>query len=330
MFSLYKRIGVTMNGRIITFPTPFGVFTFLFVLSFLWTTWFTVGKGEQAVKFTLGAYSGSYSPGGPYFKLPWPFEDFEKVDVQHIVEVPIGYRHDSKGAPIDVPEESETLTGDANTVMIDSTLQFQRSDAKKWLLIAQEPERVLKLLAQSALRSATAERTFDQILTTERTAAQAGSEKRIRDSLETVGISATVVAHQIQDTQPPAPVKAAFADVTNALEEKNKKTHEANGYLGEMRQAARGEAQKLLEGAVGYKNRRVNEARGEADRFDLIYAQYKNAPDLTRDRMRFEALEAVLPGKMQIIDKSGSQSNSPLLKFVDIGAMVHKKQQESK
>ncbi len=299
MFSLYKTatvylgFGSKYGPRTWFIPTPLGLVLIVYLLITLWSVPFTVGKGEQVGKFTMGAYTGSYSPGGPYFKLPWPFEEIERVEVQRIVEIPIGYEM-VNGKSVDKPEESETLTGDQNTVLLDSTLQFQRSDAKLWLLTAEDPQRVLKLLAQSALRSAAASRTFDQVLTTERTAAQIDSEKRIRDSLVSLNLGASVVAHQIQDTQPPKPVRQAFADVTNAVEDKNKLIHQANGYSGERVQKAKGEATKLLEDAMGYKNRRINEARGEADRFELVYAQYKNAPDLTKDRMRFEALEAIL------------------------------------
>ena len=49
-----------------------------------------------------------------------------------------------------------------------------------------------------------------------------------------------------------------------------------------------------------------NEAKGEAQKFSLLLAEYRKAPDITRRRLYLEAMAAILPNlqKKIIIDDS--------------------------
>jgi membrane protease subunit HflK len=77
---------------------------------------------------------------------------------------------------------------------------------------------------------------------------------------------------------------------------------------------AEGQARARLQQAEGYKTARVSEARGEADRFDLIYAEYRAAPRVTRERMFLEMMETVLGRTDNVIldNKSGAVPVIPL------------------
>ena len=70
----------------------------------------------------------------------------------------------------------------------------------------------------------------------------------------------------------------------------------------------------MLQEAEGYKTARVSEARGEADRFNLIYDEYRAAPRVTRERMFLETMETVLGRTDNIIldSKSGAVPILPL------------------
>jgi membrane protease subunit HflK len=50
----------------------------------------------------------------------------------------------------------------------------------------------------------------------------------------------------------------------------------------------------------------VNEARGQAEKFSLLHAEYRKAPEITRRRLYLEAMQAILPSlqKKIIIDDS--------------------------
>jgi membrane protease subunit HflK len=77
---------------------------------------------------------------------------------------------------------------------------------------------------------------------------------------------------------------------------------------------ARGEAERVLQAAEGYKQQTVAEATGQAARFLKIYDEYKKAPDVTRRRMFLETMERVLGGTDKIIlDSKGGQGVVPYL-----------------
>lgn len=68
---------------------------------------------------------------------------------------------------------------------------------------------------------------------------------------------------------------------------------------------ASGQAQRTILEAEGFARRRVNVARGDADRFDSMLDAYQSAPGVTRSRLYLETMEDVLP-RMQdvmIIDR---------------------------
>jgi membrane protease subunit HflK len=77
---------------------------------------------------------------------------------------------------------------------------------------------------------------------------------------------------------------------------------------------AKGNAKKIIEEAYGYKSQRINNAKGETERFLDILGEYKNAPEVTRKRMYLETMQKILPTveSVYIIDKN-QQSPLPFL-----------------
>ena len=112
----------------------------------------------------------------------------------------------------------------------------------------------------------------------------------------------------LQDVNPPDSVKPSFNEVNEAIQEKERLTNEALAEYNPAMPRARGDAQRVIEEAEGYAAARVNRARGEASRFEAIYAEYRNAPRVTRARMYLETLSEVMPrlGQKVILDESGA------------------------
>ena len=76
----------------------------------------------------------------------------------------------------------------------------------------------------------------------------------------------------------------------------------ANKLLGD----ARGQAAQIREDAAAYKNRVVQEAEGEAQRFISVYDEYAKAPEVTRKRLFLETMEQVLRGSNKVIIERGN------------------------
>ena len=64
----------------------------------------------------------------------------------------------------------------------------------------------------------------------------------------------------------------------------------------------------MREEAAAYKNRVVQEAEGEAQRFISVYDEYAKAPDVTRKRLFLETMEQVLGGSNKVIVEQGQNT----------------------
>jgi membrane protease subunit HflK len=106
--------------------------------------------------------------------------------------------------------------------------------------------------------------------------------------------------------QPPREVADAFAEVVRAGQNQQQLINEAEQYRNQQLRLADGEAAKLIEDASAYKASTVAQAEGEAARFLSVYDQYKNAKDVTRERLFLETMEQVLGQTNKVIVEQGA------------------------
>ena len=72
--------------------------------------------------------------------------------------------------------------------------------------------------------------------------------------------------------------------------------------------------------AQGYRARVIAQAEGDALRFDQIYTQYANAPQVTRERMYLETMQQILSNTSKVYldsQKNGSLLYLPLDRILD-------------
>ena len=97
----------------------------------------------------------------------------------------------------------------------------------------------------------------------------------------------------------------AFRDVQAAEQERDRVERQADAYANRRTAEARGESAQLLEAAEGYRARVVNDAVGEASRFEAVLNEYVQAPEVTRKRLYIETMQKVLGGVDKIIIEGG-------------------------
>jgi membrane protease subunit HflK len=76
---------------------------------------------------------------------------------------------------------------------------------------------------------------------------------------------------------------------------------------------ARGEAARILEESVAYRDQVIAAAEGEASRFTQVLAEYEKAPEVTRERLYIESLESVLSNSTKIMLDVDSGNNLMVL-----------------
>lgn len=297
------------------------VLIIIFIIIIISTSIYTVGETERAVVTTFGKVT-SVNGAGLHFKLPFPIQDLEKVDMT-TQKLTIGYVENGS-VMTTKQDESKMITGDYNVVSVDFFMEWKVSDPQKYLFSSEQPVKILKNIAQAAARDVMGSKTVDDVLTTGKVAIQTEIKDIMVSRLEQYDIGVQIIEVKIQDAEPPTEaVVAAFKAVETAKQEKETTINIAKAYENSVIPAARADADKLLKEAEAFKEKRINEATGESAKFTAMYEEYILNKDVTRRRMYLEMIEKVLPGVEVYIDSgSGMEKIMVVGEETDVAAMA--------
>ena len=252
---------------------------------------------EQGVVLRFGKFVSTTQPGLNYH-IPYPIETVLTPKVTKVNRIDIGFRAASdtgRTAGVDdVSEESLMLTGDENIVNIDFSVFWVIKDAGKFLFKIQSPVETVKAAAETAMREVVAKSRLQPILTEGRSNVENETQDIIQGLLDEYESGIQITQVQTQKADPPDQVIDAFRDVQAARADMERSKNEAEAYQNDVIPRARGDAAKILQEAEAYKKQVVALAEGEASRFLAIYNEYKNAKQVTQERMYLETMERVL------------------------------------
>lgn len=273
-------------------------------------SYYTIKEEEQAVVCTFGAPKAVTTPG-LHFKIPF-VQTVTKVNTT-IQGFSIGYHSTGE------EDDALMITSDYNFIFVDFYAEYRVTDPVKALYASQNPELVLKNIAQNCIRTTIGSYTVDSVLTTGKNEIQSNIKQLILDKLEEYDIGIQLVNITIQDATPPnTEVENAFKEVETAKQGKETALNNANKYRNEQIPNAEAEADKILQDAEAEKQERINEANGQAARFNSMYQEYVKYPEVTKKRMFYEAMENVLPDVKVVIQSKDGNMNTilPLDSFV--------------
>ncbi|THD62198.1 FtsH protease activity modulator HflK [Phenylobacterium sp.] len=274
---------------------------------------YQVQPNEEAVVTTFGAYSRDEAPGLRYH-LPWPIEHAEKVPVTSLNRIDIGGGGTTDS---DIPQESLMLTSDENIVDLTFSVTWRVSDAARYVFSTRSPDEAVKAVAESAMREVIGKTQLDPILTNGRGQVQLETADLMQKTLDSWGAGVRIVEVQIRSVNPPQDVVAAFRDVQSAEQDRDSAVNEADAYRNRVVNEAKGDAARIVQYAEGYRQQAVLTATGDAARFNSIYAEYKRAPQATRDRLYLETMERVLARSNKVVI-SGKGITAPVILPPDV------------
>lgn len=291
----------------------------------LLTGFYTVKPNEIGLNLIFGRYVSS-SANGLSYNLPYPIGSVERPSVTEYRTIEIGVRGADvgrRGAPRVADTDSLMLTGDENIVDIDFTLQWQVDPAQvtNFVFNLQNPSGTVRVVAESAMREVIGRRNIQSILTTDRAAIEEEVKQLTQDTLNGYNGGIEILRVNLQRVDPPQQVIDAFRDVQAARQDQDRMRNEADTYASKIVPEARGEAIKITQGAEAYRDRLIAEAKGAASRFGQVFAEYKKAPAVTRERMFIEAMEDILAGadKLIVSPQAGGQGIVPYLPLPELG-----------
>ena len=233
---------------------------------------YVVQPAQAGVVTQFGAFVRSTGPG-PHWRLPWPFQSVEKVEIEEIRSAKL--------------TNQLILTQDENIVDIDLAVQYNIKSAEDYLFNVRGPDRTLEEVVESALREVVGSTVLESVLTTGRDVVWNTTLDSLQQVLDSYNAGILITAVNLERAQPPEEVQDAFSDAIKAREDKERFINEAQAYSNEVLPRARGDAQRALEQSVAYRARVEQAAIGESERFLSLLTEYAKAPEVTREPRQY-------------------------------------------
>lgn len=233
----------------------------LLALWLLLTAIHRIDPPERGIVTTFGKYSRTLDPGVS-LTMPWPIESVEVLDVQNI-------------RTIDIPGgtgEKLVLTRDENIIDLDYSIRWSVKSPELYKFQLADPDETIKAVAESAMRAAIANVSLNDAIGAGRTGIEAEVQQRMQVLLDGYRAGVRIQGVAVKNAGPPDAVNEAFKEVSAAQQAAGTSVNQARAWAQQV----------------------IAKAEGEAAAFDRVYSQYKAAPEVTRRRMYYETMEAVL------------------------------------
>ncbi len=309
----------------------FAVLGFFVLWIVLGGVFYRVQPAERGVVLRFGEWVRT-TPPGVHFKFPVPIETVATPNVTRINSILVGLQGSDipgRSTGRDIPEESLMLTGDENIVDIDFTVFWRIKDPKAFLFNIRNPERTVKIVAESAMREVIGQTKIQSALTEGRSQIEIATAARVQKLVDDYGAGIEIQRVQLLKVDPPQPVIDAFIDVQRARADEERIRNEAQAYANDILPRARGEAEKMIQEANAYKEQIVNKAEGEASRFLQVYESYKIGKDITIQRVYLETMEEVFSGMTKIIIDSSASGGSGVVPYLPLPEIQKRRRSSS-
>jgi membrane protease subunit HflK len=280
---------------------------------------FVVQEGQAAVVLQFGQYRHTVGQG-VHWRLPYPFQTHETVNIGQIRSVEVG--RSNLVHPADVNDAS-LLTRDGDILEVRFTVQYQVKQPTDYLFNSADPDLSVTRAAQAAVRTVVGAHATDDLLYAEdREPIRAQLADTIQRSLDGSRSGLEVTGVTIQSVQAPQQVQAAFDDAAKAHQDRERATRDARAAAEQILPKAQADAARMIDEAKAYSDQVVAQAQGDAERFNRVYEQYAKAPDVIRHRMYLETMQHIYSNATKVFVDSKSGNNVlylPLDKIAEAG-----------
>lgn len=273
------------------------------LLGWMATGIYILPEGFNGVELVFGKYRETATQPGFNTRWPAPIGNVTKVDIGSLKNLTVGGKTNST--------EGQMLTADENIVEVSLSVQYKIAEAEKYLFNVNAPETVLRETLISSIREVVGGSSVDYVLTDGRAEWPAKVRESLVATLKGFDVGFDILRVELRDAKAPAAVQAAFDDAVKAREDAERYKLQAEAYQNKEIPLARGQAKEISEQAEAYKASAIAQATGEATRFSDVLKSYQLAPQITRDRLYIETMQAVYQNVNNIIVATGD--NAPMM-----------------
>ena len=228
-----------------------GVGVVLMLVAAIWlgSSFYIVDASQRGLVLQFGRFKEVTEPGLRW-RLPWPIQSNEIVNVTGVRTVEVGYRGSDKNK---VLKEALMLTDDENIVNVQFAVQYLLSDPKDYLFNNRHPDDAVMQAAETAIREVVGKSKMDFVLYEGRDQIAANTQKLIQDILDRYKTGILVRSVNMQSTQPPEQVQAAFDDAVKAGQDRERQKNEGQAYANDVIPKAKGARASVWVGLENYQ-----------------------------------------------------------------------------
>jgi membrane protease subunit HflK len=235
-----------------------------------------VRPGERAVVRRFGRVLDEQPEPGLWVGLPWGMDRVDRVAVDQVRRVEVGYRPGADEDSLTTPP-GQLLTGDHNLIDVQVVLNYavQKDAVTDYVVHADEADALVARAAETALAEWVAGRTVDDVLLRGKVDLPPWLVRQTLERLEPYRLGVEVQSASVVHLLPPPEVKEAFDLVTQAQTEIRTGLYQAEKEAEGAVRKAEADGYRLEQQAAAYADEQRQLARAEADRFERRRAQYQ-------------------------------------------------------
>ena len=271
---------------------------FLYIISGI----YIVQTAEQGVVRRFGKVVRDKIMPGIHYRLPWPIESVNRVPVQEIKRIIVGY-YTEPAKKEDPGKIKDILTGDENLIHVSFTVLYTIPEPTSYLFNCENPEELFGHAAEAAMSQVVAGMDVDSVLIVEKLRVQEMVKSIAQQIIDRYNSGIQIRSVTLETATPPQEVLASFNEVISATADRLRFINEAEGYANTAIPIAYGNAQVLVEGAKTYQIEKINMATGDSIRFQRVRNEYARSPYTTKTRLYLETMEELMPKiKLYVVD----------------------------
>ena len=289
------------------------VLLILFV-TYLFSGVYSIAQDQIGVSQRFGKIRDDHIEPGIHYALPWPIDKINKVCIKMVKRVQIDDFYSEFNFPSNkffqkTGLESYCITGDNNIVLLSCVIQYTILKPSEYLFNLQQPEQVLYDTTCKNILECLSRTSIDEILTYGKQIIEAYVRDNTQLDLDKLNSGLKINFVELKKVNPPDVVQQYFDDVINAQIDKRKMANIAESYRNEKIPEAKGKANRLLREAESYKKKVVCEAEGETKRFLSKLETYQGVEDITKKQLYLEFIKNLFPDleEVYIIDQKDDQ-----------------------
>jgi membrane protease subunit HflK len=264
------------------------------------SSYYQVEPADAALVTRFGKYTETTYPG-PHFKWPFGIESVVKIPVQRQLKAEFGFRtlraavRTEYEASDETRNEARMLTGDLNVADVEWIVQYKIKDPYKYVFRVRQVESTLRDLSETVMRKVVGDHSVSEVLTVGREQVQLLTKNELQRMCNHYEMGIEILQLVLQDVNPPDAVRESFNEVNQAIQERERAINQAWASYNAVVPEAQGKSAQQIQSAEGYGIERVNNARGDVQRFLALQTEYARAPAVTRARIYLETMAKVIP-----------------------------------